>query len=106
MTFFESYRRVLARPGTAAFSASGFVARLQIAMITLGIVLLISARTGAYGVAGATSATYVVSFSLAAVAQGRLIDRLGQARVLLPAVVLLATGAGAFAVQRPHRARP
>lgn len=26
--------------------------------------------------------------------------------VLLPALVLLATGAGAFAVQRPHRARP
>ena len=26
--------------------------------------------------------------------------------VLLPAIVLLATGAGAFAVQRPHRARP
>jgi MFS family permease len=85
MPFLSPYRRVLGQPGSASFSASGFLARLPIAMVTLGIVLLISARTDSYGLAGATSASYVVAFSVVAVGQGRLIDRVGQARVLLPA---------------------
>ena len=37
---------------------------------------------------------------------GSDLDLTSLPNVLLPALVLLATGAGAFAVQRPHRARP
>jgi len=88
MPVLSAYRQVLSRPGAAAFSASGFLARLPISMVTLGIVLLISARTDSYGLAGAISATFVIASCLAALLQGRLIDRLGQARVLLPAVLL------------------
>ena len=40
-----TYRRVLALPGALVFSASGLVARLPISMMTLGIVLLVSALT-------------------------------------------------------------
>ncbi len=78
----SAYRQVLSKPGTAAFSASGFLARLPISMVTLGIVLLISARTDSYGLAGGISAALVIASCLAALLQGRLIDRLGQARVL------------------------
>ena len=57
-------------------------------MVTLGIVLLISARTDSYGLAGGISAALVIASCLAALLQGRLIDRLGQARVLLPAIAI------------------
>ncbi|GAB3765578.1 MFS family permease [Nocardioides ginsengisegetis] len=77
-----SYRRVLTRPGTLLFSATGLVARLPISMVGLGIVLLISTATGSYGVAGAVSAAYMLTNAVLAILQGRMVDRLGQARVL------------------------
>ena len=87
MPVLSAYRQVLSKPGAAAFSASGFLARLPISMVTLGMVLLVSAKTDSYGLAGGISAAFVVASCLASLLQGRLIDRLGQARVLLPAVV-------------------
>lgn len=48
---FTTYRRVLALPGALVFSASGLVARMPVAMVSLGIVLLGSTRTGSYSVA-------------------------------------------------------
>src|SRR4051794_23204734 len=77
-----SYRRILARPGALSFSLTGLVARLPISMVGLGIVLLVSAATGSYGVAGAVSAAYMVSNAVFAILQGRLLDHLGQRRVL------------------------
>ena len=52
-----TYRRVLALPGALGFSMSGLVARLPISMISLGIVLLVSTRTGSYSLAGTVSAS-------------------------------------------------
>ncbi len=77
-----SYRRVLTRPGTLRFSATGLVARLPISMVGLGIVLLVSTSTGSYAVAGAVSAAFMVMNAGLAIVQGRLLDGLGQARVL------------------------
>ncbi|MCW2767028.1 MAG: Major Facilitator Superfamily protein [Nocardioides sp.] len=77
-----SYRRILAVPGALRFSLTGLVARLPISMVGLGIVLLVSAATGSYGVAGAVSAAYMVANAILAILQGRLVDRLGQAPVL------------------------
>jgi MFS family permease len=82
-----SYRRILARPGALRFSMTGLVARLPISMIGLGIVLLVSAATGSYGVAGAISAAYMVANAGFAILQGRLLDRLGQGRVLAVASI-------------------
>jgi MFS family permease len=98
---FGDYRRVLSRPGTLLFSATGLVARLPIAMIGLGIVLLVSATTGSYAVAGSVSATWLVANACCAILQGRLLDRFGQARVLVPliSVYAVALGALSWAVQ-------
>ncbi len=85
---FTPYRRVLSRPGARAFSASGLVARLPISMVSLGIVLLVSTRTGSYALAGAISASYLVANAAFAVVQGRLADRLGQRRVLPWAILV------------------
>jgi MFS family permease len=87
---FSPYRQVLAVPGAWAFSSSGFVARLPISMVGLGIVLLVSERTGSYGLAGSVSAAYLIANAVFAVLQGRLADRVGQSRVL-PAGILVFT---------------
>jgi MFS family permease len=79
---FTSYRRILAVPGALPMSATGLVARFPISMIGLGIVLLVSAATGSYGVAGTVAAVYMVANACFAILQARLLDRLGQPRVL------------------------
>ena len=81
-----SYRRILGLPGTLLFSATGMVARLPMSMVSLGIVLLVSTATGSYGLAGSVSAAYLIANGAFAIAQGRLLDALGQARVLPAAV--------------------
>lgn len=79
---FTPYRDVLSLRGAWAFSLSGLVARLPISMVSLGIVLLVSTRTGSYALAGGVSASFLIANAVFAVPQGRLVDRLGQARVL------------------------
>jgi MFS family permease len=90
----SSYREVLSRPGTLSFSATGLVARLPIAMLGLGIVLLVSSATGSYALAGSVSAVYVLANAVVAVVQGRLVDRLGQSRVLPVAISVYAGALG------------
>ena len=79
---FTRYRAVLGRPGAFRFSATAMVARLPISIDTLGIVLLVTGLGRSYGLAGALTATYTIANGLMAIGQGRLLDRLGQARVL------------------------
>lgn len=90
----ESYRRVFARPGAAAFSASGLLARLPISMMTLGIVILVSDLTGSYGMAGQVSASFVIGNAVIAIPHGRLADRFGQTRVLYLDALLFALTTG------------
>ncbi len=84
------YRRVLAVPGALAFSMTGLVARLPISMVSLGIVILVSTRSGSYRLAGGVAAAYLVGQALVAILQGRMADRLGQSRVL-PWTILVFT---------------
>ena len=92
MPLFSSYRRVLATPGALLFSATGLVGRLPISMAGLGIVLLVEAGTGSYGVAGAVAATYTFANAACAILQGRFVDGRGQGRVL--GTLALAFGVG------------
>jgi MFS family permease len=75
-------------PGGLAMSATGILARLPIAMMTLGIVVGVSAVYGSYGLAGQVSAAYIVGNAVMAVLQGRLADRFGQSTVLAVDAVL------------------
>ncbi|HWM74878.1 MAG TPA: hypothetical protein VNQ53_14110 [Nocardioides sp.] len=86
------YRRVLTLPGTWLFSISGLAARLPIAMVSLGIVLLVSTRSGSYGAAGAVAASFLVGNASTGIVLGRLVDRLGQSRVLPAAAAVFAVG--------------
>ena len=95
---FSTYRRVLTLPGALVFSVSGLVARMPMSMVSLGIVLLVSTRTGSYSLAGTVSASFLVANALFAILQARLIDRLGQSRVLPTAAAVFGAALAAMMV--------
>ncbi|MFJ8586653.1 MFS transporter [Streptomyces sp. NPDC093595] len=82
------YRELFRAPGSVAFSAAGFVARMPISMTGIGIITMLSQMRGEYGLAGAVSATFTLSMALFGPQVSRLVDRAGQSRVLLPATGL------------------
>lgn len=84
----SSYVRVLGTPRARAFVVAGFVGRLPLAMVGVGTLLLVSASTGSYGLAGAVSATVALAGAVVGPQVGRLVDRVGQRRVLLPTLAL------------------
>ncbi len=84
----SSYARILSRPGALAFTSAGVVARFPMSMVGLGIVVLVSSRTGSYATAGAVSAVYLGANALGALPLARLIDRRGQGLVLGAAVTV------------------
>lgn len=77
-----TYREALRLPGAAAFSTAGFFARLPIAIIGLGIVLMVSMKTGSYGFAGLLSASFALMAAAGSVVTSRWTDRVGQSRTL------------------------
>jgi MFS family permease len=82
------YRGLFGTPGAKGFVITGFVGRIPMSMLGIGIVLLISAITGSYATAGAISAVVSLAYAVAAPLSGRLVDRFGQARILVPFVFL------------------
>jgi len=87
----STYRTVLRTPGAAAFFVAATVGRVGIAMTGLGLVWLVHARTGSYAAAGAVTGGFAVAEAVVGPQVGRLIDRLGQTRVLPPLLLAHAT---------------
>jgi MFS family permease len=85
---FTTYRAVFRAPGSAAFATAGFVMRMPIAMFPIGLVLIISARTGHYGFAGVLSASYVLGAAAGNPLLARWSDRFGQRRLIVPSTVV------------------
>ncbi|GGV87459.1 MFS transporter [Streptomyces gelaticus] len=82
------YRAIFAVPGTKGFSAAGFLGRMPLSMMGIGVVTMISQLTGRYGLAGALSATLAMSAAVIGPLISRLVDRHGQRRVLRPATLV------------------
>jgi MFS family permease len=80
------YAQVLGVPGALAFAGAGLLARFPMSMVSLGIVVLVSSRTGSYALAGGVAAVYTASNALGALPLARLVDRRGQGVVLGSAV--------------------
>ncbi|WP_113703757.1 MFS transporter [Nonomuraea lactucae] len=78
------YRGLFDGPGVKGFVLAGFIGRMPMSMLGIGIVLLISALTESYATAGAVAATTNLAFAVAAPLSGRLVDRFGQGRVIVP----------------------
>lgn len=81
---FNSYREIFSTPGTKGFSLAGFIARMPISMMGIGIVTMLSQLRGDYWLAGAVAATFTLSSALLAPHISRMADQLGQSRILLP----------------------
>jgi MFS family permease len=93
---FATYRAVFRAPGTAAFSAAGFVMRLPIAIYPLALVLLIATRTHHYAFAGLLSGAYILGGAPGNPIGARLVDRFGQRRLLAPATAVHVVSMGAL----------
>ncbi|WP_097956463.1 MULTISPECIES: MFS transporter [Streptomyces] len=83
-------------PGSRAFTAAGFVARMPLAMAGIGIIAMVSQMRGDYGLAGAVSATFTLSMALCGPRISRAVDRRGQSRVLPPVAGLSVMALGAL----------
>ena len=68
------------------------------AIYPIGIVLIVSARTGRYGFAGVLSACFILGSAPGNPYLARLVDRHGQRRVLVPASVVHAVAVLTLAV--------
>ncbi|GAA0627074.1 hypothetical protein GCM10009547_33290 [Sporichthya brevicatena] len=90
------YRDVLTQPGALRFSLAGFLARLPISMLTLGVVLLVSGTGRSYALAGAAAGAVNLGFVVAGPRLARLVDGYGQAAVLRPAAAAQAVALGAL----------
>ena len=78
------YAEIFEIPGAWRFSMAAVIGRMPMSMFGLGTVLLISAVTGRYGVAGTVSAVGSLGYAFSSPRVARAVDSYGQRRVLLP----------------------
>ena len=80
----RTYGRVLRHsPASRPFMFAA-LARLTLAMIPLGILILVEQQRQAYAIAGVVSGAYAIGAAVGTPLWGRLMDRFGQVTVLLP----------------------
>jgi MFS family permease len=91
------YLDVLRTPSVTRLLSSAVVGRMPTAMAGLAIVLLVRAHGGSYAAAGMVAGAYSVALALTSPLLGRLVDRVGQTRVLAGCAVVSALGFGALA---------
>ncbi|MEW1839859.1 MFS transporter [Nonomuraea angiospora] len=82
------YRGLFDGPGVKGFVLAGFIGRMPMSMLGIGVVLLVSALTSSYATAGGVAAMTNLAFAVAAPMSGRLVDRFGQGRVIPPFAVV------------------
>jgi MFS family permease len=92
------YGEIFRIPGAWRFSAAALIGRMPMSMFGLGTVLLISAVTGRYGVAGTVSAVGSLGYAFTSPRIARLVDSHGQRRVLLPLIAVFAVSTAALIV--------
>ncbi|MFT2753273.1 MFS transporter [Clavibacter sp. Sh2088] len=95
------YLAVLALPGALRAFLPAMLGRLSFAMVALGLLLLVQARTGSFAAAGFATGAFGLANVLASPARARLVDARGQRPVLVALAVAHALGLlGVLAVVR------
>jgi len=79
------YRALFSVPGFTLQMNSSILGRLPSGMFSLAILLFVRARTGSFLAAGVAVGAFALAGALAGPLLGAIVDRVGQARVLLPA---------------------
>jgi MFS family permease len=84
----RQFRAILSDPRVAAVAVTSLLARLPKGMVPLATVLLLHQRTGSYTLAGLTTALVAIGDAATTPAQGRLVDRYGRTKVLVPTALI------------------
>jgi MFS family permease len=100
-----SARAILRTPGIARTYGTSLIARLPMGAHGLVLLLFVSGLTGSFALGGAASGAFALALSVSSPPLGRLIDRFGQSRVLVPLSVAQAALYVALATA-PHDTRP
>lgn len=88
----QPYRELFAAPGTRGFALAGLLARIPLPMIGIGIITMLSQLRGSYALAGAVSATFVLTYALLSPQVSRCVDQRGQSAVLPVATAISVFG--------------
>ena len=86
------YRTLFHAPGAAAFAGAGLLGRLALPMTGIGIITMLSQRSGSYTLAGGVAASFVLTYAVLSPQVSRLVDRFGQRRVLPLATMISLIG--------------
>ncbi len=86
------YEALFAARGAWGFALAGLVARLALPMTGIGIITMLAQLRGSYALAGAVSATFVLTYALLSPQISRWVDRHGQSRVLPAATAISVSG--------------
>jgi MFS family permease len=98
------YAPVLHAPHALSLAAGSYVSRAGQAGGSLAVLLAVRHATGSFGAAGTAAGLTAACAAGSRVLQGRLMDRLGHARVLLPLTLVQLLMNGALAVAVAERA--
>ena len=98
-----SYSAILTLPGARSFTTAGLIARFPMSMVGISTILAVEELYGSYTAAGLVSAANFVALALGAPVLARCVDRYGQSRVMLPALVVSSVSlAGLVAAAMAH----
>jgi MFS family permease len=78
----NKYLQAFAGNSAWRFSTAGFIARLPVSMVGIGILMYVEAERGSYAIAGAVSGSISIASAIGGPLSSRLVDKLGQHRVL------------------------
>ncbi|MCT2591292.1 MFS transporter [Streptomyces sp. N2-109] len=92
------YARLFTAPGSVAFTAGNLIARLPMGMLTVSAVIMIAGSRDSYALAGAVTACGLAATAVVGPLTARLVDRYGQARIMVPAAALAVGGSVALAL--------
>lgn len=93
---FARYLTVLRTPQVPSLVASSVLARVPLAVTALALLLFMRERTGSFATAGVLAGVYALAGGVFAPVGGRLVDRLGQTRVIVPFSLLHGAAVGAL----------
>lgn len=85
---FARHARVLRVPGVGPMLCASMLARLPLGVDSVALLLYLHQQRGSMAAAGAVTGLFGLAIGLGAPLQGRLVDRLGPARVLVPGALL------------------
>jgi MFS family permease len=100
------YRELLRLPGAAAFCSAALIMRAGAAMVAFGLIVMVRAVYGSYGLGGGLAAVYGLAVAATAAGLSNLVDRFGQRAVMAPLAVTSAVALGLLALAASLRAPP